>query len=395
VAQSVDELVERLARGERRALARLLTLVEDGAPGRLREVVGALHPRTGGARVIGITGSPGVGKSTLTNALATELRARDRSVAVLAVDPSSPFSGGALLGDRVRMQGHHADPKVFIRSMASRGHLGGLSFATPQAVLVLDAAGFDEVIVETVGVGQSEVEIAATADTTVVALAPGMGDSVQAAKAGILEVADLFVINKADASGAGKLESELRSMLELGQATEGRTTAELLEEHPDLLDHHPELAPPVGGDPELAPPVGGDPELAPPVGGEPELAGDDELVPEAARSGWWPPILRTVAVRGEGITEVVDAFDQHRNHLDASGLAAERARERALHTIREIALEQIRTRFARLDDHRGSRQRGGPGDPLLDALAAKVAGRALDPYTAADQLLEALEGGES
>jgi LAO/AO transport system kinase len=366
VSRSVDELVERLGRGERRALARLLTLVEDGAPAQLREIVGALHPRTGGARVIGITGSPGVGKSTLTNALATEFRARDRSVAVLAVDPSSPFSGGALLGDRVRMQGHHADPKVFIRSMASRGHLGGLSFATPQAVLVLDAAGFDEVIVETVGVGQSEVEIAATADTTVVALAPGMGDSVQAAKAGILEVADVFVINKADASGAGKLESELRSMLELGQATAGRSTAELLEEHPDLLDHHPELA-----------------------------DADGELVPEAAASGWWPPILRTVAVRGEGITEVVDAFDRHRDHLASTGAAGERARQRALHTIREIALEQIRSRFARLDDHGRSRQRGGEGDPLLDALAAKVAGRDLDPYTAADQLLEALDGGEA
>lgn len=366
MAQSVDDLVERLGRGERRALARLLTLVEDGAPGRLREVVGALHPRTGGARVIGITGSPGVGKSTLTNALATELRARDRSVAILAVDPSSPFSGGALLGDRVRMQGHHADPKVFIRSMASRGHLGGLSFATPQAVLVLDAAGFDDVIVETVGVGQSEVEIAATADTTVVALAPGMGDSVQAAKAGILEVADLFVINKADAPGTGKLEAELRSMLELGQATSGRSTADLLEEHPDLLDHHPELA-----------------------------DDDAELVPGSAASGWWPPILRTVAVRGEGVSEVVDAFDQHRDHLVASGLAEERGRERALHTIREIALEQVRTRFARLDDHGRSRQRGGPGDPLLDALAAKVAGRDLDPYTAADQLLEALEGGDA
>jgi LAO/AO transport system kinase len=230
------------------------------------------------------------------------------------------------------------------------------------------------VIVETVGVGQSEVEIAATADTTVVALAPGMGDSVQAAKAGILEVADLFVINKADASGAGKLEAELRSMLELGQATAGRSTADLLEEHPDLLEHHPELAPPVGGDPELAE--------------------DAELVPGSAASGWWPPIVRTVAVRGEGITDVVDAFDRHRDHLVSTGLAEERARQRALHTIREIALEQVRTRFARLDDHGRSRQRGGPGDPLLDALAAKVAGRDLDPYTAADELLEALEGGE-
>jgi LAO/AO transport system kinase len=217
---TVPELVAGLDRGERRALARLLTLVEDGRPEQLRELVAALYPRTGRARVIGITGSPGVGKSTLTDAIATELRSRDRSVAILAVDPSSPFSGGALLGDRVRMQSHHADDKVYIRSMASRGHLGGLSFATPQAVLVLDAAGFDDVIIETVGVGQSEVEIAASADTTVVALAPGMGDGIQAAKAGILEVADVFVINKADGPGAGKLASELQGMLELGHSLE-------------------------------------------------------------------------------------------------------------------------------------------------------------------------------
>jgi LAO/AO transport system kinase len=326
VPVAVDELIEGLERGERRSLARLLTLVEDGSPDQLRGVIGALYARTGRARVIGITGSPGVGKSTLTNAVATELRRRERSVAVLAVDPSSPFSGGALLGDRVRMQGHHADEGVFIRSMASRGHLGGLSFATPQAVLVLDAAGFDDVIVETVGVGQSEVEIAATADTTVVALAPGMGDGVQAAKAGILEVADVFVINKADHGGAGKLGSELRGMLEMGHA----------------------------------------------------LQGADEV------AGWWPPIVRTVAVRDEGTGALVDALAAHGDHLAASGERERRTRDRALHTIREIALEQIRVRFARLDDG---------NDPLLDALATRVAARELDPYTASDELLDALDGG--
>lgn len=365
MAQRIDELVGQLADGQRRALARLLTLVEDGSPAQLREVVAALHPRTGHARVIGITGSPGVGKSTLTNAIAAELRRRDRTVAVLAIDPSSPFSGGALLGDRVRMQGHHADAGVFIRSMASRGHLGGLSFATPQAVLVLDAAGFDDVIVETVGVGQSEVEIAATADTTVVALAPGMGDGVQAAKAGILEIADCFVINKADASGAGKLESELRGMLELGQATRGSTLEELLDEHPDLLDHHPELA----DDP------------------------DAELTPAGVQVGWWPPILRTVAVREEGIAEVVDAFDRHADHLADVGAATERRRQRALHTIREIALEAIRRRFARLGSaHAADRRPGDDGDdPLLAQLAQQVADREVDPYAAADRLLDALE----
>jgi LAO/AO transport system kinase len=193
-------------------------------------------------------------------------------------------------------------------------------------VLVLDAAGFDDVIIETVGVGQSEVEVAATADTTVVALAPGMGDGIQAAKAGILEVADLFVINKADHGGAGQLESELRGMLEMGHALE---------------------------DPD-------------------------------APAGWWPPIVRTVAVRSEGLTELVDAFDAHGAHLVASGQGEQRRRDRALHVIREIALEQVRLRFARLEDGH---------DPLLEALAGKVAARNLDPYEAADELLEALDGG--
>jgi LAO/AO transport system kinase len=210
------ELVERLLAGERRALARVLTRVEDGSEDKLREIVALLHPRTGAALVVGITGSPGAGKSTLTNALIAEWRARGRTVAVLAVDPSSPFSGGALLGDRVRMQDHVMDAGVYVRSMASRGHLGGLSWATPQALLVLDAAGFDVVLVETVGVGQAEVEIASMADTTIVALAPGMGDAVQAAKAGILEVADVFCVNKADRDGADRTARELRDMQQLG-----------------------------------------------------------------------------------------------------------------------------------------------------------------------------------
>jgi LAO/AO transport system kinase len=283
-------------------------------------MVSALHTRTGNARVLGITGPPGVGKSTMTNGLAAELRRRDRTVAIIAVDPSSPFSGGALLGDRVRMQGHHADAGVFIRSMASRGHLGGMSFATPQAVMVLDAAGFDDVIIETVGVGQSEVEVAASADSTVVASAPGMGDGIQAAKAGILEVADVFVVNKADHSGAGKLVSELRAMLELGHAT-----------------------------------------------------GSDGT--------WWPPIVRMVAVRDEGIVELADALDDHREHIISTGELPERRRRRALHGVREIALGRVRQRFAGL----------GGDDPLVDDLASRVVARELDPYTAADQLLAAVE----
>jgi len=225
-----------------------------------------------------------------------------------------------LLGDRVRMQSHHEDAGVFIRSMAARGHLGGLSFATPQAVMVLDAAGFDDVVIETVGVGQSEVEVAASADSTVVASAPGMGDGIQAAKAGILEVADVFVVNKADHSGAGKLVSELRGMLELGHAT----------------------------------------------------GADDR---------WWPPIVRTVAVRGEGIEELADALDDHREHVTATGGLVERRRRRALHAVREIALARVRDRFVEIGDD----------DPLLDGLARRVEQRELDPYTAADRLLAAVD----
>jgi len=215
---SAEELVDAVVAGERRALARVLTRVEDGTPERLREIVALLHPHTGRARLVGVTGSPGVGKSTLTSALVTEWRRRGLTVAVLAVDPSSPFSGGALLGDRVRMQDHVLDDGVFVRSMASRGHLGGLSWATPQALLVLDAAGFDVVVVETVGVGQAEVAIASTADSAVVALAPGMGDAIQAAKAGILEIADVFCVNKADREGADRTVRELRDMQALGHS---------------------------------------------------------------------------------------------------------------------------------------------------------------------------------
>ena len=209
-------LVDALVAGDRRALARVLTRIEDGPDEEVRRLIGALHPRTGHSAVIGVTGAPGAGKSTLVNALVAVWRRQDRSAAVLAVDPTSPFSGGALLGDRVRMQDHALDAGVFIRSMASRGQLGGLSWSAPQALLALDAAGFDIVVIETVGVGQAEVEIAGLADTTVVVVAPGMGDAVQAAKAGILEIADVFCVNKADRPGAGRTVRELRELQRLG-----------------------------------------------------------------------------------------------------------------------------------------------------------------------------------
>jgi LAO/AO transport system kinase len=213
----VEEMVAGVLAGDRRAVARAISLVEDGGAG-LEELSAGIYPRTGRAATIGLTGAPGVGKSTLAAELLRSGRQSDRTVAVLAIDPTSPYTGGALLGDRVRMQEHATDPGVFIRSMATRGHLGGMALASPEAVRVLDAAGYDEVIVETVGVGQAEVEVAAATDTAVVVLAPGMGDAVQMAKAGILEIADVFVVNKGDVDGAGDVIRGVRQMLHLGAA---------------------------------------------------------------------------------------------------------------------------------------------------------------------------------
>jgi LAO/AO transport system kinase len=211
----VDDVVAGVLEGERRAMARAISMVEDGAEG-LPELIAGIYPKTGRAYTVGLTGSPGVGKSSLAAEMVKAARARDRSVAVLAVDPTSPFTGGALLGDRLRMQAHATDPGVFIRSMATRGHLGGLALAAPEAVMVLDASGVDLVLVETVGVGQAEVEVATRADTTLVVVAPGWGDAVQASKAGILEVADVFVVNKADRDGAGEAVRDLELMLKMG-----------------------------------------------------------------------------------------------------------------------------------------------------------------------------------
>jgi len=294
-------------------VGRLISLIENESP-QLREVMTALMPFTGHAHVVGITGSPGVGKSTSTNALVGELRRRGRRVGVLAVDPSSPFSGGALLGDRIRMQDHVLDPEVFIRSMASRGHLGGLSWSTPQALRVLDAAGFDVILIETVGVGQSEIEIASTADTTVILLAPGMGDGIQAAKAGILEIGDVYVINKADRPGADKVRRDLRTMLSLG---------------------------------------------------------------ERAQDAWKPPIIKASATKGEGIAEVVDGLEEHLAFLRSTETLGRRRRTRARDEIEAIALAAMRRRWGAV----GARAE-------LDELADRIVAGSLDPYTAADSLLD-------
>jgi LAO/AO transport system kinase len=315
----VGELVTRAREGDPRSVARLISLVEDASP-QLPEVMAALMPHSGNAVVVGLTGAPGVGKSTSTSALVSAYRARGRRVGVLAVDPSSPFSGGALLGDRVRMQDHALDPHVYIRSMASRGHLGGLSWSTPQALRVLDAAGCEVVLVETVGVGQSEVEVAGMADTTVVLLAPGMGDAIQAAKAGILEVGDVYVVNKADRDGADATVRELRHMLTLGERRQ---------------------------------------------------PGD-----------WRPPIVKTVASRGEGTDEVVEALDKHRGWLEETGNLAKGRLRRAADEVEAIAVTALRERMGDL--------RGGHA---LDDLARRVVDRALDPYAAADALVAGLTEG--
>ncbi|MEU4195738.1 methylmalonyl Co-A mutase-associated GTPase MeaB [Kribbella sp. NPDC026611] len=280
----VGELVERARDGDSRAVARLISLVEDESP-LLREVMAALAPYAGHAHIVGITGSPGVGKSTSTSALVSAYRETGKRVGVLAVDPSSPFSGGALLGDRVRMQDHATDTGVFIRSMASRGHLGGLAWSTPQALRVLDAAGYDVVLVETVGVGQSEVEIAGMADTTLILLAPGMGDGIQAAKAGILEVGDIYVVNKADRDGVQTVTRDLRAMLALAERVEG---------------------------------------------------------------AWVPPILKTVASRNEGVAEVVQAIEDRLAWMESNGVLTERRQTRARDEIEAIATTALRRRFAHL-----------------------------------------------
>jgi LAO/AO transport system kinase len=287
----VRDVVTAVRLGNPRALGRLISWIENASPA-LPMIMKELAPDTGRAHIVGLTGAPGVGKSTTVTCLVRALRARGERVGVLAVDPSSPFSGGALLGDRVRMQEHALDRDVYIRSMATRGHLGGLAVATPQALRAFDAAGFDTVVVETVGVGQSELEVAEMVDTILVLLAPGMGDGIQAAKAGILEIGDIFVVNKSDRDGAQALVRELRTMIALAN----RSPQE-----------------------------------------------------------WKPPIVMTVAYENRGIADLLEAVDRFRASQVETGRAATRRIARARREVEGIALARVRAELrlngeARLED---------------------------------------------
>ena len=313
----VAELFGAACDGDRSALARLLSLIERGGD-EAKEIARLAHPLSGHGYLIGITGAPGSGKSTLTSATIGHLRAQDVEVAVLAIDPSSPFTGGAILGDRVRMQDHATDPGVFIRSMATRGHLGGLSVATPEAARLLDAIGRPWTIVETVGVGQVEVEIAGKADTTVVVVNPGWGDSVQANKAVLMEIADIFVINKADRKGVDETRRDLEQMLELS---------------------------------------------------------------DLAETAWHPPIVPAVATTGEGVAEYWSAVLAHRAAIESSGELARRRQFRVGEELREIVARRLEQRARDLTT-----------SERWDQLQLDVAEHRLDPWTAADEMLEGIGG---
>lgn len=316
---AAGEIVRGVLAGETAAVARAISLLEDGDP-RAREIVRSIHPRAGKAWIVGVTGPPGAGKSTLVDALSGLYRAEGKRVGVIAVDPSSAFSGGAILGDRIRMMRHSSDPGVFIRSMATRGHFGGLSRAASDAADVLDAAGYDVILIETVGVGQDEVEIVRAADTVLVVLVPGLGDDIQAIKAGLLEIADIYVLNKADREGVERLEGEIASLLTLSE------------------------------EPRQAPAA----------------------------------IVRTVAVSAAGLPDLLAAIGRHRERSESSGAAETRRRERSRWRLVDLVRESI-LRWAAGETE---------GNGALEAAAAEVYQRRIDPYAAADSILGAFSARE-
>ena len=343
--EHTDLLADLLA-GKHRALARVITKIENRDPG-YRDLVSALHDHTGDAEVVGITGSPGAGKSTLVDKVANYYRERGETVGVIAVDPSSPFTGGAVLGDRIRMASNVGDMDVFFRSMSARGSLGGLSTATTDAVKALDAFGKDKVIIETVGAGQNEIDIVKSADTVAVLVPPGSGDDVQMLKAGILEIGDVFVVNKADLDGADRTVQELQEMIHMrSDHTAGLSTG-----------HHGASELPEEGD-------GGD---------ETGDDGDDE--------GWTPTIVETVAESGEGVEELVETLADHRAHLESSGMLAEKERMRYAEEIRNLLREDVGEMLeTEIERHGG-----------MDDLVERIRKRETDPYSVADEVVAPIE----
>lgn len=311
-ATRVQLLVKGVLHGEKRAIAKTISIIENNEP-EAQKIISQIYPKTGNAHIVGITGPPGAGKSTLIEKLVKELRNRGKTVGIVAVDPTSPFSGGAFLGDRVRMQDLSLDSGVYIRSMATRNHPGGLAKATKDAARVLDASGKDVVIVETVGAGQSEVEVVKVAQTILVVLAPGLGDDIQAIKAGQMEIGDIFVVNKGDRENANKAVSDIQAML--------------------------------------------------------------ELAPE--KKGWKPPVIKTSALTGEGIADLLERIDEHAKHLK-KGAHGERRKERVENELAEALTQRITESL--MKELKQSEE--------WKRLAKKILSRKIDPYSAADKLLE-------
>jgi LAO/AO transport system kinase len=342
VSNEVQRILDRFAARRAAELARAVSIVENHRRG-FDELLGAVHPRLGRARRIGLTGPPGAGKGTLSTGLTTAYRAANLTVGVIAVDPTSPFTGGALLGDRIRMESVALDPGVFIRSMATRGSLGGLAASTREVADVLDAFGFDRILIETVGVGQSELDIARLADTSVVALVPESGDSIQTLKAGLMEIADIFVINKADRPGADRLQHEVELMLGLRLGHTFR----------HIPAHH---------------------------GVELRSMNPARMARQAAATEedrWTPPVLPTVAVKGEGIAELIGAIDRHFAYLERSGELRARRRQRLRERVIDVVEDRVRTRLWRDETT----------NAWIDAQLPELESGALTPFAAADALL--------
>jgi LAO/AO transport system kinase len=346
--EPIARLVDQALNGDRRSLARLISRVENSGS-ESGSALALIYPHTGRARLIGVTGAPGTGKSTLVGELAKFSRKNrpDQKVGIVAVDPTSPFSGGAVLGDRIRMRDLSGDASVFMRSMATRGSLGGLARATTDVVKVLDACGYDLILIETVGAGQSEIDIARAADTVIVVEAPGLGDEVQALKAGILEIADVVCVNKADRDGAQNTINALRAMLDLGPSAQGtRPHGVLLTPQPPLLKSNSGF----------------------------QERGSGPLQPRA-EPRWRPPIVKTIAAEGQGIDEVLAAVDRHQAYLQGQPADRQRARLRAAIELETVLREALLNRLL-----------AAVGADRLSRTIDRIAAREIDPYSAAEQL---------